>query len=315
MIFPHLPKTAGTSFRTSATSYFGEEKIERDYGSTFKSTTPAVLQHIFRKPDYWALAREIERNDIKLLIGHFDARRYSTLFPVTSFVTILRDPIQRFYSEFNHRSTRDFDRFEGDILDFCRSGRFSNLQTRMLQGTAWPAYAAVGFTERFSESLELINRTFGICLEPTVTNTRRQAIDQPYQLSDQAHSCILAENRKDIFLYQTAMEYFDERLKLDDPSLFIRGKLEPIRNGVICGFAISTTDDSAVELDILVNDEAVCSVIANQYLKQMHLLGTRRNGHVGFRAQIPNLKSTDMVSVRVSATGQKLAYTRSPTSQ
>ncbi len=54
IFFVHIPKTAGTSFRLGAESYFGRERIVYDYGKGSPASTPVVVDTLYAEPkDFW----------------------------------------------------------------------------------------------------------------------------------------------------------------------------------------------------------------------------------------------------------------------
>jgi|GEM_PF-4667221 len=82
IIYLHIPKTAGTSFRVSAEEYFGEHNILRDYGADSSNTSADIIE--------------------SLLCGHFSLPRYSEVFPDSPIMTFFRNPVNRVVSEFVH---------------------------------------------------------------------------------------------------------------------------------------------------------------------------------------------------------------------
>lgn len=310
MLFVHIPKTAGTSFRTSLAKFYGEEYIAKDYGPYFSATSDVVRNEIHKKNDLYSLRYTLKKKGYKVLGGHFPASRYTSIFPVSDCVAFLRDPVQRFYSEYQHRSNRSFDRFEGSIEEYCEVNKFCNVQSRMLAKTAWPAFACVALTESYTKSLEFINADFGVCLNEVEVNKRRGDIKKPYDLTEKQIALIIEKNSDDCMIYEEAKKYFEERIKLENPNDFVRGRIEEIKGNRVYGYAIpnNNTEVEPVEVQLLVNDIVQDTTIAKDYRKNLDLLRVKRKGHVGFSFDISKFVKGDVFQVSVKDTGQKLAY-------
>ncbi len=57
IFFVHIPKTAGTSFRLGAESYFGRERIVYDYGKGSPASTPVVVDTLYAEPKISGVSR------------------------------------------------------------------------------------------------------------------------------------------------------------------------------------------------------------------------------------------------------------------
>lgn len=310
IIFPHIPKTAGTSLRKSFEAYFGDSYIAKDFGPAFQQTTPCVKHLFFEKNDPYELKNKLDKDEFCVLTGHFESSRYIQLYPVSQFVTFLRDPVKRVFSEYRHRATRNFDRFEGSLEEFCDQEKSQNLQFSMLHGCAWPAFAFVGVTEKFDTSLSILNEELGLSLESVEANkfSKDKSFERELTLSERDY--IKNKNGKDVALYSEVCAYLDEREKFSSEK-FVKGQLEVIKENCVIGYAIPPALDSLspVAINVYVNDRLVGTVMAKEYRKYLHLLGVKRNGHVGFRLKLKNLNKGDKIVAKVAKTGQKLAYT------
>ena len=308
-IFVHIPKTAGTSFRKSLDSFFKESNVAKDYGLFFEETNNDIKKYLHQNQDPYAAVSKIKEKDFKFIVGHFKASRYAYQIPVHDFVTILRDPVQRFYSEFQHRSNRHFDKFEGTIEDYCAVEKFCNVQSKMLAGAAWPAFGCVGLTESYNDSVRIINDTLSLDLKYMEVNKRRNDIAKGYSLTTAQIELIKQVNKADVELYEVAKQYFQERMSLDDDSLFVRGRLEFIKDNVVSGYAIPPLHNAqAVTVQVLANDHVIGEVIAKEHRKYLSLLGVNRNGYVGFEYDLGDIPVGAKISARVKETRQLLAY-------
>ncbi|MGS0466403.1 hypothetical protein ACU8V3_03960 [Cobetia marina] len=260
--------------------------------------------------DPYSAVLNVENKGSKFIVGHFKASRYAFQIPISKFVTILRDPIQRFYSEYNHRSNRDFDRFTGTIEDYCQEERFCNIQSKMLAGVAWPAFGCVGLTEEYNKSMYLINSELSVELEYMEVNKRRGDIEKGYDLSPAQLELISKCNKGDIELYNAAVDYFNQRISLTDEHSFVRGRIEFIKDNIVSGYAIPAEDNSpAVVVEILANGIVIGEAIAKRHRKYLALLSVSRKGYVGFEFKLGDLPEKSVISARVKDTHQYLAYT------
>ena len=310
MVFVHIPKTAGTSFTRGLEVQLGKDRIAYDFGTGFSRTSDIVREKVYTNDDYWGLRAGLENSDVRVLSGHFEAKKYQFLFPITSFVTFLREPVQRFYSEYCHRKRRDFDRFDGSFMDYCKVEKFCNIQSRLLQDMPWSAFGFLGLTESYNKSLDLFESYCGIRVDRLEVNQNNQKGKGSYELSDAELSEAIKVNKKDCGLFKQVKDYFNERIKCyENGSPFVMGQLQNVSNGNVFGFACSTDHTSyaqPVEVEILINGSVKARCLANQHRKRLQLFGVPRNGFVGFSTQL-ELKAGDRVAARVADTKQLLA--------
>ncbi|WP_396621486.1 hypothetical protein [Marinobacter sp. W-8] len=312
IVFVHIPKTAGTSFSKALDKKFGAEHVAYDFGSAFSRTSRMVTDHLYGKhtPELWSMRREMEAQGVKVLSGHFPAKKYSTLFPLTQFATFLRDPVQRFYSEFCHRKRRDFDRFEGDFDEYCKDPRFRNVQSSYLAGVPWAALGFIGITEQYAESIEFFSRLFGAQIERLSLNKNSEKGRQLYDLTPEELELARAVNQKDINLYEAVKRYFNELRRVHgENEHIVKGQFHRPSDNRISGYAFY--DDprfelADVELDILVDGETVAQCKSNEYRQRLHCFGLPKRGFVGFSAEL-SIPSGASVEVVCSDTGQRLA--------
>ena len=185
LLFLHVPKTAGTTLKEYVYSvYEPPDPPEAHEGGYFHygiydyypsdelgEAPPADLHRIMHRPD------------LRVVVGHFFYGLHALQPKPATYLTILRDPIERVVSSASHNlrwsgkeerevTVQDLERYllEAQIRDF------DNGQTRRLSGVdaefgrCTPAmlasakehvrehFSAVGLTERFEESLVLFGR-------------------------------------------------------------------------------------------------------------------------------------------------------------
>lgn len=168
VIFIHIPKAAGQTLIGVLSRQYGREWIYRYEGRAGG----------FVPDDSEALSRA------KLIIGHIDYGLHQGLPGESTYITLLRDPVQRVVSLYRYvQRTREHHLYEDakdmDLLEFVTSGidayEVENGQTRQIAGwgQAEPDETALatakenlksafvpGTLERFDDSLLLMAQRF-----------------------------------------------------------------------------------------------------------------------------------------------------------
>jgi hypothetical protein len=245
LLFLHLPKTAGTTLKEYIYSvYEPPDPPEESEGGYFHygiydyypsdelgEAPPAGLDRIMNRPD------------LRVVVGHFAYGLHALQPKPATYVTILREPIERVISVASHNlrwsgqeerevTVPDLDQYllEAEIRDL------DNGQTRRLSGVdaefgrCAPAmlesaqehvrehFSAVGLTERFEESLVLFARALRWPLDmyfsPQLVDPRRASRSD---LSAETLEAITERNRLDIALYDWAAARFDEQIEAEGP--------------------------------------------------------------------------------------------------
>ena len=143
----------------AAAEYFGEDAMLYDYGPAPK-TSPIVRELKYELKQPQALVEWIHDNGIEFLSGHFRYDQYAALLPDATFITWVRDPVERVRSLHNHRS-RHYDETQS-LKEFARRPRACN---RIAGLAGNPAdYAAIGVLERHRESIQVLNEQLGLNL-------------------------------------------------------------------------------------------------------------------------------------------------------
>ena len=126
--FVHIPKTAGTSFRNGIEEI---SKVACHYGSHSDQTSELVEQEIYDKKDYYSFLSKAKSIGYSWVSGHVSIGKYFGIIDPRRIVTFVREPVQRVYSLFSHRS--QYQHYEKDIRCFCKEKRFMNNQSRLLK--------------------------------------------------------------------------------------------------------------------------------------------------------------------------------------
>ena len=301
VIFLHIPKTAGTSFRTSAISYFGKANVLKDYGVESKNTSPDIINYFYNADDLESL-REVGLSR-KMLCGHFSLPRYREVFPASPVITFFRDPVKRVISEFVHFSNH-YD-YTGSLEDFYKDPKFQNRQHHILGGAKPTDLDFYGLTEQFGKSLEMFNQKYNTKLKMTELNKgtySRCSVVKPTaeQIEEISHL-----NQADLALYTLALESFDCQANKPtttaaDMALRYRGNFGGIRDDKLCGWITDSQTRKPTVLLILVNGKVLTTTTANVERPDLVRNGIDKKGICGFEVPLQELgtiKPQDCISI------------------
>jgi len=222
LVFEHIPKTAGTTFRRSYLIaalpseerwiLAGGERNERDR-ERFLSQSPTA------------------RARIRIVAGH-DAEALRPHLPEARFITLVRDPIERVISSYLHAR---FHEGSGDLWADVRDrgmslGEFAqkyiptNAQSRILLGDdherldveqirrrLTERYVLVGYTEAFDEFVYLLHQIEGLPLA-MYGNRLVRAERESYVPSETDLESVRRSQSVDARLHQIVKEDFQSRV-------------------------------------------------------------------------------------------------------
>src|SRR5436190_9684556 len=224
IIFLHVPKSAGTTLN---------RLIEWEYPLLAMYTVDPVLFRWSRERLWRLPKRRLKR--FRVFKGHMKFGLHEVLPQPATYITVLRDPIDRMISAFYfmhtyklHPNYWKFRREGWTLEDFVKRWPKANLQTKMIAGADYDApctaeilrkakenlqyFSVVGLTERFEETLALMKVRFGWKLQSyssfNVTRARPKKRDLPQSTLD----LIAERNRFDIELYDCVAKIFEDAI-------------------------------------------------------------------------------------------------------
>jgi hypothetical protein len=182
----HLPKTAGTSFKTALSDAYGD-RVLMDYGNDKPlSWLPSHrLRRWKTRLSTWSQREDLSR-DFDVIHGHFSPTKYCFI-PNKRIAAIFRNPVDQALSLYEFiRRDRNPDTESYDAVcvrgvtfeEFLRLPNYRAINRRYLAGKDPRSFAFVGFTEHYEESVELFQRIFGVKL---AIHHERKNEDQRYE--------------------------------------------------------------------------------------------------------------------------------------
>jgi hypothetical protein len=229
LIFLHIPKTGGTTFRRILKQNYSRRKTLTFTGSDYSAAI-----------DRFAQASERTRARYRLVQGHLYFGLHRFIPGECTYVTWLRDPIARVLSFYSHARTRSDhylhrqlmeERLDlKDLIQQRATPELFDLQTRMIAGvpndpdqpvdlraleTAKENLSAdtmlFGLTEEFDASLVMLGQTLGWVVPRYVrTNVGRERVD-PASVDPETLGLIRESNSLDFELYKFARTIFEAR--------------------------------------------------------------------------------------------------------
>ena len=234
--FIHIPRTAGTSFLQAIREGFGDRAL-------FVKELNGKCEKVA------ALVKKA--NDIDIVAGHQTYGLHRYLERPIHYATLLRDPIERYLSEYTLRlnplkwiptDTARGNRtptsyFEGVAQEFVRRAKkldsWSDKQASWLAGISakdqsldpqevvsrakshLSDFRFVGITEHLEKSRELFNRLFGATLCLPQKQYKHSAIKIIYdQVDSELKEFINSRVRLDREIYELGFSIFKERVAL-----------------------------------------------------------------------------------------------------
>lgn len=302
-LFVHLSKTAGTSFRHALDL---EHVVWKDYGNKIKYTNDVVQSLYYDKAEPMLLKNEFLKFDGAWLVGHFSLSKYSDFVPTKNIVSFVRNPIEQVISHYNHFVRHHG--YEGTIEEFLQRPSVQNFQSKNLNLLPIGLIGFIGITEKYEESLTLLNQLLGIQMSTLTMNVNRKKAHTSAQLSKSIIAKILELNAEDMNLYQQAVDIFEERLKYNDLGAeWVYGHFEINKQNQLVGCAYYSKSSEPVELQVFRNGKEFKTLIAKNFYRGYVKASFPRERYIGVNFPLNGLSSKEeRFDLYVKSTGQKL---------
>lgn len=313
IIYLHIPKTAGTSFRKSAEQYFGPEQVLNDYGEDSSTTSEDIRSAIYDEKNIEKLRQAGAK--YRFLTGHFTLAKYREIFPDSPVVTFFRDPVQRVISEYVHFVTHY--NFEGSLRDFYTRPQLQNRQWFSMSYSSPDEIDFFGLTEDYQKSLKMINRRFGTNFPMVKLNVgRHNGLTQDIASQEELEE-IASLNHHDVDLYQLALQAFenqstDQKYSFKTIKQFC-GSMGKIKQGKLVGWLVDREAEEPACLTVSINGQARKKLIADLYREDVQRKGLHVNGKCGFQLTLDDLGRVgpgDRISI--STADGKFEFSNSP---
>ena len=172
----HIEKTGGTSLRDAFAAAFGPGRCEMLYGSGSRTTTPAMQAAAYDEArggealdERWdRVAERLLRLRPAFFATHAIGPMRERLHGHAQFVTVFREPVARIVSHYNH--WHRLGEVRSDFEAFYRTPAFADWQSNRFTPAQVDELAAVGVTERWDDTLRVMEARFGLRLPPVRHN-------------------------------------------------------------------------------------------------------------------------------------------------
>ncbi|WP_187271157.1 sulfotransferase family 2 domain-containing protein [Neolewinella aurantiaca] len=216
LVSVHIPKTAGTSFRKSLKTAYGEEEVVR-LDINLKNRRARLNEEEYEE--------DFLPNGIQVVHGHFSPAVILEQFPETSgvdFITWVRHPVERvisnyFYLEKRLKEELDeagkglniLSKMQRSLLEYARDEINRNRQHKFLEGMLLEDFKFVGVQEHYTDDLAELGLRLG-WKEVKETAVNITAREKP-AVSDETRAEIARLNERDMALYEQALHLRSRR--------------------------------------------------------------------------------------------------------
>lgn len=231
VLFLHIPKAAGTTLHSIIHDVYPAENVY---------DIPLIDIEDFKKE--FKNYPDCKKQNIKLLKGHMYYGLHELMPGPCTYITMLRDPVERVVSYYyyvrglpGHHAHKAAIRMElGEFIINNSTIEVNNDQTRRISGMdqVYPEtgemlslaksnlrekFSVVGITERFDESLILLQETLGWKIKTYSRLNQTGSRPEVKNISSGTLKIIEDFNRMDIELYRYACGLFEERIAAFQP--------------------------------------------------------------------------------------------------
>jgi len=303
VMFVHIPKTAGTSFKDAAIKYVGNNLVAKHYGEGSLESTPWITENLLDEKDYSVLYRRLIAEKFQFYIGHMHAMPAALVVPIRQVATIIRNPIEQVLSHYNHYVR--WLNYKGSVTDYIKSKSFRNIQSRMLSPLPVSLIGFIGITEDYDNSIDIFNRMYGYKLNALKSNVNTiKDLESP---TEAVIALIRKNNIIDVALYDYAYSLHCKRLLLENAGeRWCFGAIKQRIVNKISGYACWHHNQDAVILQLVSGSGKVIQEMkAKQHCSALCQFNPPRNSFIGFEFKFSGFDSNEL-AVIVKQTGQKL---------
>ncbi len=220
LISIHIPKTAGTSFRNTLKSVYGENHVKR-LDINLISQSLKLEEKAFSDQ---ALSRQV-----KVIHGHFsyaDLTQKLALKPKTPVITWFRDPVERVISNYFYLSKRLEEELEEErkglnilskmkksLLEYAYLEVNRNRISKFMQGLALGDCAFIGICEFYEEDLASLAY---LMKWKSYSNFYHNVTGNKPIVSEVEREAIRSWNQADVQLYEEAIRLRKLRIELQN---------------------------------------------------------------------------------------------------
>lgn len=277
----HIPKTAGTSFRYA----LQENALVRmlyDYGEKSPESVPALTgaNPMSLTPD----SQVFDADKFNFICGHVDYARYAHFVSQDSVVSIVRNPVERLVSEYQHLK-RDYG-YAHSFAEFSSDSPQQNKQSRMLGGVDQESGALIGLTSHYKYFVEVFSRRFGLPLKPISANQAPVPdVDCRFGFSpDEIKSAYLCNKQDMDFFFEKAGNFFEVIQAAGyntTPAKDANWSCRIVERRQLIGWvSCSATDCYFVQIDV--NGERRAIIPLGQNRDDVHAMGLSESPVCGF---------------------------------
>ena len=305
LYFIHIPKTAGTSFREALERSF---HVYKDYGEDSKQTSPVIKQYLYDEDDLYSLKKKVLEKNSFCLTGHTSMMKYISFVPIEHTVTFIRKPVEQLLSHYNHFVM--LHDYKGELAEFLKKPMNKNLQSRCLQGLPLGLIGYIGLTEKYDESIDIINQQYGLSLGRKKYNVNKSRALIGNELEQHLNERFLEKNKQDIEMYEEAKFLHEQRVNLSKeakPWTYGYAVISP--HNKLHGCAYRYQSDVPVTLLVNINGKPFKTIIAKEFCGLFVRANFPRERYVGFNIALSKyINSEDVIDIYVEETGQKLNF-------
>ncbi len=303
ILFIHIPKTAGTSFRN------GLDRVLHllcDYGYENPVTSNELQYYIYEDNDVFKFKKWHRSKNKFSICGHLQLAKYLDFVDIKNTISFVREPLEQVISHYNHHiKNSDLD---CSIQDFIELPQFRNIQSRLLLDLPITLIGFIGVTERYEESIAMIQTFYKLDIEALIDNRNTSPVLHSCKLDDLTKQRIEALNSADNQLYRAAVDLFDKKiefLKNFEHDYWVYSHTVIDKNNLLQGCAYSHgNSEIAVTYKLFVGGKFIKEVKAEQFYGAFPKANFPRDRYIGFYLQLPKHPKGTAVKLTVLETGQ-----------